>query len=294
MIIDSHQHFWKYDQKQYPWIPKNSSLQRDWLPADWQREASKLGVEASVAVQARQTLEESHWLLDLASRYSTIKGVVGWVDLLSPQLDEQLKGLCLNPKLVGVRHVAQDEPDDEFMLRPDFLRGIATLRDFNLTYDILIFPKQLAAAIELVQHFPEQRFVLDHIAKPLIKTGILSPWREQIRELAKAPNVCCKVSGLVTEAKHEQWTNQDFQPYLDIIFEAFGEERLLFGSDWPVCLLSGTYAQVFDILRNYLEPFSENARDKIMGDNALRFYRLDARGIIPHASKIGSALLSGE
>src|SRR2546423_9747367 len=182
MIIDSHQHFWKYDQKQYPWIPKNSSLQRDWLPADWQREASKLGVEASVAVQARQTLEESHWLLDLASRYSTIKGVVGWVDLLSPQLDEQLKGLCLNPKLVGVRHVAQDEPDDEFMLRPDFLRGIATLRDFNLTYDILIFPKQLAAAIELVQHFPEQRFVLDHIAKPLIKTGILSPWREQIRE----------------------------------------------------------------------------------------------------------------
>jgi len=272
MILDSHQHFWKYDEKQYPWIPKNSPLHRDWLPPDWVKEASKVGVEGSIAVQARQTVEESLWLLQLADEYPTIKGVVGWVDLRSERLSEQLTAFSRHPKLVGVRHVVQDEPDDNFMLRAEFLRGIARLKEFGLAYDLLIFPKQLPAAIELARRFADQPFVLDHIAKPFIKDGTLSPWQEQIRELANAPNVFCKLSGLVTEAKLGAWTKQDFRPYLGMVFDAFGEDRLMFGSDWPVCLLSGTYAQVFGLVDEYLNQFSKSTRDKILGANAARFY----------------------
>src|SRR5439155_5913493 len=261
MILDSHQHFWKYDEKQYPWIPKNSPLHRDWLPPDWVKEASKVGVEGSIAVQARQTVEESLWLLQLADEYPTIKGVVGWVDLRSERLSEQLTAFSRHPKLVGVRHVVQDEPDDNFMLRAEFLRGIARLKEFGLAYDLLIFPKQLPAAIELARRFADQPFVLDHIAKPFIKDGTLSPWQEQIRELANAPNVFCKLSGLVTEAKLGAWTKQEFRPYLGMVFDAFGEDRLMFGSDWPVCLLSGTYAQVFGLVDEYLNQFSKSTRD---------------------------------
>ena len=272
MIIDSHQHFWKYDARQYPWIPKGSPLQRDWLPADWQEEAQHVGVGGSIAVQARQTLEESRWLLQLADENPDIKGVVGWVDLRSENVGAQLAEFSRHPKFVGVRHVVQDEPDDDFMLRPDFLRGIGMLNEFKLTYDILIFPKQLPAAIELVHRFPNQPFVLDHIAKPFIKDGILSPWQERIRELAKAPNLVCKLSGMVTEAKPKAWSRDDFRPYLDVIFAAFGEDRLLFGSDWPVCLLSGAYEQVFNLLDDYLKQFSQKSRAKILGENAEKFY----------------------
>ena len=199
MKIDSHQHFWSYDEKQYPWIPKGSPLHRDWLPADWVKEASKVGLDGSIAVQARQTLDESRWLLNLADHFPSIKGVVGWVDLRSERVGEQLTEFSRHPKFVAVRHVVQDESDDQFMVRPEFLRGVALLKEFKLAYDILIFPKQLPAAIELAKRFPDQPFVLDHIAKPLIKHGTISPWREQIRELAKAPNVLCKASGMVTE-----------------------------------------------------------------------------------------------
>jgi L-fuconolactonase len=272
MVIDSHQHFWIYEETQYPWIPKNSPLHRDWLPANWQDETSHTGVDGSIAVQARQTLEESRWLLRLADQYATIKGVVGWVDLRSEKLGEQLTEFSRHSKFVGVRHVVQDEPDDTFMLRPDFLRGITRLAEFNLSYDILIFPKQLPAAIELARRFPEQRFVLDHLAKPPIKSGSLLPWREQIRELARSPNVFCKVSGMVTEARLGSWNTDDFRPYLDVVFEAFGEDRLLFGSDWPVCLLSATYAEVLGILRDYLEPFPKTAAAKIFGENAAKAY----------------------
>ena len=264
MILDAHQHFWSYDEKQYPWIPKGSPLHR--------KEASATGVGASIAVQARQTVEESRWLLQLADQFPTIKGVVGWVDLRSEKIGAQLEECSRHPKFVGVRHVVQDEPDPEFMLRPDFLRGIGMLEDFKLSYDILIFPKQLPGTIELVKRFPGQPVVLDHIAKPNIKDGILSPWREQIRELAKAPNLACKISGMVTEARHHAWKNADFRPYLDVIFEAFGEDRLMFGSDWPVCLLAGSYAEVLDVLQEYLKPFSEAARAKILGLNAVRIY----------------------
>src|SRR6266404_7314485 len=230
-LIDSHQHFWNYDENQYSWIPKNSPLHRDWLPADWQKEGIQAGLDGSIAVQARQTLVESRWLLRLADQYPTIKGVVGWVDLRSEKIGDQLAEFSRHPKFIGVRHVVQDEPDPEFVLRPDFLHGIGMLKDFKLSYDILIFPKQLPAAIELVKRFSEQPFVLDHIGKPPIKDGILSPWREQVRELAKAPNLVCKISGIVTEAEHNAWKKADFRPYLDVIFEAFGEDRLMFGSD---------------------------------------------------------------
>ncbi len=274
MKLDSHQHFWSYDEKQYPWIPKGSLLHREWLPDDWAKAASKTGMDGSIAVQARQTLEESRWLLNLADHFPFIKGVVGWVDLRSERVNEQLAEFSRHPKFVGVRHVVQEEADDQFMVRPEFLRGIARLKEFKLAYDILIYPKQLPAAIELAKRFPEQSFVLDHIAKPFIKDGTISPWREQICELAQAQNVLCKVSGIVTEASHGQWQNADFKPYLDVVFEAFGEDRLMFGSDWPVCLLAGSYKQVFSLVEDYIRPLPEKVRAKILGQNAARFYRL--------------------
>jgi L-fuconolactonase len=279
--LDSHQHFWRYNPAEYPWIPKNSALHRDWLPTDWQKAARPCGVGGCVAVQARQTLDETQWLLELAEHHPFIKAVVGWVDLRSDHVEAQLAKFASHPKFAGVRHVVQDEPDDSFMLRPDFLSGIGRLKQFNLCYDILIFPKQLPAAIELVALFPEQQFVLDHLAKPLIKDRRLSPWQEQLRELAKAPNVCCKVSGLITEAEHGAWQNNDFRPYMDVAFEAFGEDRLLFGSDWPVCLLSGSYAQVVELLDNYLSGFDQITREKIWGGNTARIY--DPRVISPAA-----------
>jgi L-fuconolactonase len=274
MRIDSHQHFWNYSAAEYPWIAPGSALQRDWLPGNLEPLLAAAGLEGSVAVQARQTLDESRWLLNLADHYPSIKGVVGWVDLRSPKVEEQLAELSKHPKFVGVRHVVQDEPDNQFMLGPEFLRGIGRLKSFKLTYDILIYPKQLPAAIALAKKFPEQPFVLDHIAKPLIKKGVLSPWREQIRELAQAPNVYCKVSGMITEADPAQWKPADFTPYLDVVFEAFSTDRLMFGSDWPVCLLAGNYARVFELVSQYAGKFPGAARAGLLGDNAARFYRL--------------------
>ena len=272
MKLDAHQHFWNYDAKQYPWIPPGSPLQRDWLPADLAKKQARVGLDGSIAVQARQTLEESRWLLNLADHFPLIKGVVGWVDLQSDQVEEPLAELAKHPRFVGVRHVVQDEPDDDFMLRPNFLRGLGKLKQFKLKYDLLVFPRQLSAAIKVVQKFPDQPFVLDHIAKPFIKDGTLSPWNAQIKELARLPNVFCKVSGMVTEAKHGQWQPADFRPYLDIVFAAFGEDRLMFGSDWPVCLLSGTYDQVHGLADEYVRKLSPPAQAKFWGGNAAKFY----------------------
>ena len=192
-------------------------------------------------MQARQNLEETRWLLELAEQHPFIKGVVGWVDLRSDRLPNNCKDLPSIPKLVGVRHVVHDEPDDHFMLRPEFRRGIAQLLDFNLTYDLLLFPRHLKVAAQLVEEFPQQPFVLDHIAKPKIAERSISPWQEDLRQLAQFPNVFCKLSGMVTEANWKQWQPADFHPYLDIVFEAFGPARLMIGSDWPVCTLSGEY-----------------------------------------------------
>ena len=272
MYLDSHQHFWLYDKHQYPWIPTGSPLERDWMPPDLQVELAEVNLTGSIAVQARQTIEESRWLLALADQFSLIQGVVGWVDLRNERVEDALAELSQHPKFVGVRHVLQDEPDDRFMLQREFVRGISKLKQFDLTYDLLIFPKQLPAAIELVSRFPEQPFVLDHAAKPHIKAGTLSPWREQIRQLAKFPNVSCKVSGMVTEADHATWKPADLRPYLDEIFSAFSIDRLMFGSDWPVCLLAACYEQVFAIVDQYVKHFSATDRDALFGGNAARFY----------------------
>ncbi|MEO8428027.1 MAG: amidohydrolase family protein [Verrucomicrobiota bacterium] len=273
MMIDAHQHFWVFDPTKYPWINDElRKLRRDFLPADLERELAATKLDSSIAVQARQTLEESRWLLTLADHSPSVKGVVGWVDLQSDRVDEQLVELTKHSKFVGVRHVVQDEADDEFMLRPDFLRGLGGLKQFNLTYDLLTFPKHLRVARKVVERFPEQKFVLDHISKPFIRAGTISPWDRDIRELAKCKNVWCKVSGMVTEANWNQWKQSDFRPYLDVVFEAFGEDRLMFGSDWPVCLVAGRYEDVLGIVRDYIQPLPETSRQKILGTNAARFY----------------------
>lgn len=273
MRIDSHQHFWKYDAAEYPWIGAGTPLQRDWLPADWHQAAAAMGMQASVAVQARQTIQESRWLLELAEEHPSIVGVVGWVDLRSERVDEDLAALSQNRKFVGVRHVVQAESSD-FMLQPEFLRGLARLQQFNLAYDLLLFPKHLPSAIKVAAQLPQQRFVLDHIAKPMVRAGIINPWKEDLRELARHPNVFCKISGLVTEGKLDRWRAEDFRPYLDIVIDAFGEERVMFGSDWPVCLLAGSYERVYALAADYFAQFSGEAQEKFFGGNAAKFYRL--------------------
>ncbi|HEX9921672.1 MAG TPA: amidohydrolase family protein [Anaerolineae bacterium] len=275
MKIDSHQHFWHYMPEAYGWIgPEMAVLKRDFLPVDLAPLLGSLDFDGSVAVQARQTLEETRWLLELADQYAFIKGVVGWVDLCSPDLAAQLDQFGAHSKLCGVRHIVHDEPDDRFMLRADFLRGLKLLAGYGLTYDILIHPRHLAVACDLVELFSEQPFVLDHLAKPFIKDGELSPWESDLRRLAAFPNVLCKVSGMVTEADWQGWQPADFQPYLDVVFDAFGPQRLMIGSDWPVCTLAGAYAPVMHIVLDYVKQFSPEEQAGILGENAIQFYSL--------------------
>tara|TARA_B100001769_G_scaffold162069_1_gene127342 strand:- start:1946 stop:2779 length:834 start_codon:yes stop_codon:yes gene_type:complete len=275
MRIDSHQHFWIYDPNQYPWMTDElSAIRSNHLPEHLQVEFDRLGIDGSVAVQARQSLDESRWLLKMADESCLIKGVVGWVDLRSEHVEDQLAEFAEHPKFVGVRHVVQDEPDENFMLLPEFIRGISKLKSYDLSYDILVFPNQLPAAIELVKQFPDQPFVLDHLAKPLIKDKEISTWDEHIRELAQFSNLTCKVSGMITEANWTAWKTSDFTPYLDVVFEAFGEDRLMYGSDWPVCKLAGSYRQVYDLTDNYFSQFSPLAKEKFFGGVASEFYGL--------------------
>jgi len=272
MRLDAHQHFWSYDAAQYPWIPPGSPLHRSWLPDDLAVQQKPLGFDGSIAVQARQVVGESDWLLGLADNHANVKGVVGWVDLRSDRVEADLARLAAHPKFVGVRHVVQEEPDDEFMLGKDFQRGISKLQGFGLTYDILIFPNQLEAAIRLAENFPLQPFVLDHIAKPPIKAGTIEPWKSQLRRLAQLPNVHCKVSGMLTEADHKSWQPEQFRPYLDAVFEAFGPSRLMYGSDWPVCLFAGNYEQAFRLVDDYVRHLTESERAGLFGGNCERFY----------------------
>ena len=272
-FVDSHQHFWEYDEQQYSWIQPDWPIRKSYLPADLKPLLRDTGFDGCVAVQARQSIEETRWLLGLAEQNRFVAGVVGWVDLRSPDVGEQLLDIS-HPKLVGVRHVAQDEPDDRFLVGKEFVRGIGRLKDFDLAYDLLVYPRQLSAATELVQMFPQQRFVLDHIGKPNIREQEIEPWRTPIRDLAREPNVYCKLSGMVTEARWNDWQASDFRPYLDVVWEAFGEDRLMIGSDWPVCLLSSKYEVVIGLIEEYLSEFSSNAREKVYGENATRFYKL--------------------
>jgi L-fuconolactonase len=274
MRIDAHQHFWIYDQREYGWIDESmASIRRDFLPADLKPELQKNGFHGSVLVQARQTLEETRWLLELAENNRFILGVVGWVDLRSAKLRTDLESFAGKPKLVGIRHIVQSEPDD-FLLQPDFLRGISLLEEFDLAYDILIYTKHLPIAAEFVSHFPRQRFVLDHLAKPPIKSGAVDDWARGMRELASFPNVLAKVSGLVTEADWSAWQPEDVRPYLDVVFECFGPSRLMYGSDWPVCDVAASYTQVVTLVKDYVSRYSAQDREAILGGNAAKFWRL--------------------
>ncbi len=273
MRLDSHQHFWKYNSAEHVWMTdRMRALKRDFLPEDLKPLLKTIDFDGCIAVQARQNLEETRWLLELAKKHDFIKGVVGWVDLGSPEFRGQLEMFSKHPKLVGVRHVVHDEADDQFMLKTDFLRGIAQLREFSLTYDLLLFPKHLPVAVKLAEKFPEQPFVLDHIAKPRVVEGLISPWREDLQELARFPNVCCKLSGMVTEAGWGEWQASDFYGYLDIVIEAFETDRVMIGSDWPVCTLSGDYEPTMRIVIDYVRQFSPEVRAGILGENCANFY----------------------
>ena len=275
MRIDAHQHFWNYSAAEYPWIGAGlERLARDYLPSDLEPLLAAKQIDGSVAVQARQSVEESLWLLALAKAHPLVKGVIGWVDLRSDRDGDELRVLAANPTFVGVRHVVQDEPDPRFVLGEGFIRGLRQLRQHGLTYDLLLYPSQLPAAVELVALLPEQPFVVDHLAKPRIATGEIADWDRDIRAIARHENVCCKVSGMVTEAVRQGWRRDDFTPYLDVVLEAFGPERLMFGSDWPVCLLAGEYADVAAIPRDYFSRLSATEQRMVWGDTAARFYGL--------------------
>jgi L-fuconolactonase len=276
MNIDSHQHFWRYDAARDTWITDAmQAIKRDFLPPDLAAEMNANRIDASIAVQTAQSEDDTRFLLDLAEEDKRIAGVVGWVDLQSPELEQRLKYFSKYRKLRGFRHVAQAEPDNRFLVRPEFAAGIARLKEFGFTYDILIFPRQLPAAIELVSMFPEQRFVVDHMAKPDVRTRTSTRWSMLMCKLASKPNVSCKLSGLVTEADWYRWSAADFAPFLDTVFQAFGPERLMFGSDWPVCLLAATYAKVKGVLEEYVDRNAAEHKEKIFGGNAIRFYGLE-------------------
>lgn len=275
MIIDSHHHLWKYKPEDYGWMDDSMEiLKKDYLPENLEPLLKKSGVHSTVVVQARQSLEETEWLLEMAEQHAFIQGVVGWVDLCAPSLSELLEKYASHPKLVGVRHVLHDEPDDDFMLREDFKRGISQLQIYNLTYDLLLFPKHLSRAAELVKTFPEQRFVLDHLAKPLIKSGTIQAWKSDLEKLAAMSNVWCKLSGMVTEADHRAWKQEDFLPYMAVVLDSFGADRLMLGSDWPVCTLGGTYQDVMEIPMKFISRMSQTDQELIGYQNALDGYQL--------------------
>ena len=286
MRIDAHQHFWRYSASEYGWIDDSMGvLRRDFLPPDAETEMARAGLDACVAVQVRQTLEETRWLLSLADRHRSIVGVVGWVDLQSPDVHAQLVELRSHPRLVGVRHIVQSEADDRFLLRSEFCRGISHLEELDLAYDILIYRRHLRVAAEFASRFPRTRFVLDHLAKPDIKGGDLTGWADDLRALAAHPNVVAKLSGLVTEADWRFWRPDQIEPYLDVALECFGANRLMIGSDWPVCTVAADYARTMNVVIDYVSKLSAAERDAVLGGTARRFWRLDeTRGVPPRAA----------
>jgi len=275
-VIDAHQHFWIYDPVKDSWITDEMQiLKRNYMPVDLQHEMSRAGVDGTVAVQATQSEQETDFLIQLADAYPFIQGVVGWVDLCSDALEERLRAYQKIPVVKGFRHIVQSEPDD-FLLRAEVQRGIAALGRYGFTYDILIYPHQLTAVLSLVEHLPAQPLVIDHLAKPLIGAKQMEPWASLMKALARAPHLYCKLSGWATEASWHQWQKEDVYPYFDVIFEAFGAERILFGSDWPVCLLAASYTQIKQTVEAYLMHYFPEALSAVMGENAIRFYRLSS------------------
>ncbi|RIV23564.1 amidohydrolase [Fibrisoma montanum] len=274
MTIDAHQHFWFYDPERDTWITDEmAAIRRDFLPADLEPILTENGIDGCVAVQADQSEAETLFLVKMAESYDIVRGVVGWVDLRAETIYERLEAFSLYEEIKGFRHVAQAEPDD-FLTRQDVIRGIRQLAAFDLTYDILIYPQQLKSALHLVRAVPEVNFVIDHLAKPRISEQRINTWSNFMAEIARQPNVYCKLSGLVTEADWQNWSKKDFFPYLDAAFEHFGPDRLMFGSDWPVCLVAANYTQVKTLIEEYVIPWGDEVRAKVFGANAVRFYRL--------------------
>jgi L-fuconolactonase len=272
MVIDSHVHFWKYNKTDLPWIDKNMKiLQKDYLPSELELTLKRNHVDGCIAVQAMTEEVETRFLAELANTHPVIKGVVGWTDLRANNVEKKLTEFKEYTPIVGIRHIVQSEPDD-FLYDENFRRGVSLLKEFGYTYDILIFPRQLKAATDFVRVFPEQTFILDHCAKPDVKNKEMEIWRKGITDLAMFPNVYCKLSGLITEATWKEWSPGDFYPYLDVVFESFGVERLMFGSDWPVMLLSGIYVQWKSLLEKYMENFLEEQKEAVFGLNASRAY----------------------
>jgi L-fuconolactonase len=274
ITIDAHQHFWKYDPLSHSWIDDAMAvIRKDFLPEDLAPVLKANEVDGCIAVQADQLEAETEFLITLAAQNDMIKGVVGWVDLCAKNIEERLEYFRQFSIVKGFRHILQAE-EPEFMMHPDFIRGISCLKHFDFTYDLLIYPKHLQSAIQLVKRNPDQYFVVDHIAKPFIKNGLFEGWKEDLKELAAFKNVYCKLSGLVTEADNRNWKQEDFTPYLDVVTECFGTERIMFGSDWPVSLVAASYDNVLAIIQTYFASFSDNEKAKILGLNAINFYHL--------------------
>lgn len=275
MVVDAHHHFWRYNPLEYDWIDGSmSELRRDFLPANLLAEIQAAGVDGVVSVQARQTLAETEWLLELAASNPWIKGVVGWVPLASGDVAKELFRFAAQPQFRGVRHVVQGEADPEFLLRPAFESGLRCLTQMGLVYDLLIYESQLPQATACVDRHPDQTFVLDHIAKPRIRDAAFEPWAANLRELARRPNVYCKLSGIITEANWATWTPKELRPYFDVVLDAFGPGRLLFGSDWPVCLVAGDYGRWMLTVRELVADLSPDEQAAVLGGNARRVYRL--------------------
>ncbi|WP_437917660.1 amidohydrolase family protein [Sphingobacterium sp. LRF_L2] len=275
MRIDAHQHFWIFNAERDSWITDDmAAIQRDFMPTDLGPVLKSNNMDGVVAVQASQSHEETQFLVDLSSMYAMIKGVVGWVDLQSDQVREYLTNFKKYPIIKGFRHVIEGEDDPDFLIRPSFLNGIRALTAFDYTYDLLIRPRHYASTLACVAENSEQRFVLDHMAKPSIRTKEFDDWAVFIEALSKFPNVYCKVSGLVTEADWASWTLEDFKPYIEHVTACFGKDRVMFGTDWPVCLVAAPYDDVQRIAAHALEGFSEDELRAFWGGNAVRFYNL--------------------
>jgi L-fuconolactonase len=273
--IDSHQHFWKYDPVTYSWIDDRMQvIQKDFLPLDLELILMANGFDGCITVQSEQTEAENEFQLTNAAKYDFIKGVVGWVDLQSPQIESRLEYYTQFDKLKGFRHILQGEPRRDLMLTPAFLNGISLLKQYNYTYDVLILPDQLGYTADFVSRFPDQPFVIDHLAKPDIKNGELNNWKKQIEAVSKFENVYCKVSGMVTEADWDTWKPNDFYPYLDVLVKAFGINRLMYGSDWPVCNVAADYEQVVGIVKDYFSAFTQTEQESFFGGNTIEFYNI--------------------
>ena len=275
-MIDAHQHFWRVDLFDYPWMKSDDAvLYRDYLPAQLEPVLRANDVKKTVLVQASNSVAESRWLLHLADENNFIAGVVGWVDLMSLETASQLEELTAHSKFKGVRHLVESEPEDDWLVHGEVLNGLKMLAAFGVSYDLLVHTRHLKYARQVAEECPELSFVIDHMAKPLIAHGEFDQWARELRPLATYPNVYCKLSGLVTQANWITWTTDDLRPYVEYALELFGAERLMFGSDYPVCLLAASYERVLESFQELLKDLSTEDRDRIFGGNAARFYRLN-------------------